>query len=217
MHFISPLDAGRHRRRRTPSRIAPARRQRRAKRGRTPLAARYVASHRLIIAVSGRQCDRNRAGSRRQAEARQQSQRAPQCRPSREHTVTATITPLRPARLSTNARSALVLLLCWRDIGHPRERSLSATHRGSAGRTALQSRCAPPLSPGAPRHEPRRGGSRAGGRYRYLWALLAMAAARCGLRRCAERARMSIPKTAGRLWPGCGAAAVAGAGTPLPP
>src|ERR1700753_1649197 len=80
-----------------------------------------------------------------------------------------------------------VLLLCWRDTGHP---------QGGGSETYLQSRVAQLAAsgvavtlrtaryPGAPRREVIDGVriNRVGGRYSvYVWALLAMAAARLGI------------------------------------
>lgn len=80
-----------------------------------------------------------------------------------------------------------VLLLCWRDIGHPQGGG-SEAYLQRIGAQLAASGIAVTLRtaryPGAPRHELVDGVriSRAGGRYSvYLWALLAMAAARCGL------------------------------------
>ncbi|CKV33063.1 glycosyltransferase family 4 protein [Mycobacterium tuberculosis] len=80
-----------------------------------------------------------------------------------------------------------VLLLCWRDIGHPQGGGSEAyLQRIGAQLAALGIAVTLRTAryPGAPRHELVDGVriSRAGGRYSvYLWALLAMAAARCGL------------------------------------
>lgn len=80
-----------------------------------------------------------------------------------------------------------VLLLCWRDTGHPQGGG-SETYLQRLGAQLAQSGIAVTLRtaryPGAPRHEVVDGVriNRAGGRYSvYVWALLAMAAARLGL------------------------------------
>jgi len=80
-----------------------------------------------------------------------------------------------------------VLLLCWRDTGHPQGGG-SETYLQRIGAQLAASGIAVTLRtaryPGAPRHEVVDGVriSRAGGRYSvYIWALLAMAAARFGL------------------------------------
>jgi glycosyltransferase involved in cell wall biosynthesis len=80
-----------------------------------------------------------------------------------------------------------VLLLCWRDTGHPQGGG-SETYLQRIGAQLAASGTAVTLRtaryPGAPRHEVVDGVriSRAGGRYSvYVWALSAMAAARLGL------------------------------------
>jgi glycosyltransferase involved in cell wall biosynthesis len=80
-----------------------------------------------------------------------------------------------------------VLLLCWRDTGHPQGGG-SETYLQRIGAQLTASGIAVTLRtaryPGAPRREVIEGVqiSRAGGRYSvYVWALLAMAAARLGL------------------------------------
>ncbi|RFD24737.1 glycosyl transferase [Mycobacterium uberis] len=80
-----------------------------------------------------------------------------------------------------------VLLLCWRDIGHPQGGG-SETYLQRIGAQLAASGISVTLRtaryPGAPRREVVDGVriNRAGGRYSvYLWALLAMAAARLGL------------------------------------
>ena len=80
-----------------------------------------------------------------------------------------------------------VLLLCWRDTGHPQGGG-SETYLQRIGAQLAASGIAVTLRtaryPGAPRREVIDGVriSRAGGRYSvYIWALLAMAAARLGL------------------------------------
>lgn len=80
-----------------------------------------------------------------------------------------------------------VLLLCWRDTGHPQGGG-SETYLQRIGAQLAASGIAVTLRtaryPGAPRREVIEGVqiSRAGGRYSvYVWALLAMAAARLGL------------------------------------
>jgi glycosyltransferase involved in cell wall biosynthesis len=80
-----------------------------------------------------------------------------------------------------------VLLLCWRDTGHPQGGG-SETYLQRVGAQLAASGIAVTLRtaryPGAPRHEVVDGVqiSRSGGRYSvYVWALLAMAAARLGL------------------------------------
>ena len=80
-----------------------------------------------------------------------------------------------------------VLLLCWRDTGHPQGGG-SETYLQRIGAQLATSGVAVTLRtaryPGAPRHDIVDGVriSRAGGRYSvYVWALLAMAAARLGL------------------------------------
>jgi glycosyltransferase involved in cell wall biosynthesis len=80
-----------------------------------------------------------------------------------------------------------VLLLCWRDTGHP-EGGGSETYLARIGAQLAASGVAVTLRtaryPGAPRREVIDGVriSRAGGRYSvYLWALCAMAVARLGL------------------------------------
>ena len=80
-----------------------------------------------------------------------------------------------------------VLLLCWRDTGHPQGGG-SETYLQRIGAQLAASGIAVTLRtaryPGAPRREVVDGVriSRAGGHYSvYVWALLAMAAARVGL------------------------------------
>src|ERR1700752_727041 len=80
-----------------------------------------------------------------------------------------------------------VLLLCWRDIGHPQGGG-SETYLQRIGAQLAESgfrvSLATPGYPGAPRREVLDGVqiSRAGGRYSvYIWAGLAMVAARIGL------------------------------------
>ena len=80
-----------------------------------------------------------------------------------------------------------VLLLCWRDTGHPQGGG-SETYLQRIGAQLAASGVAVTLRtaryPGAPRREVIDGVriSRAGGRYSvYVWALLAMAAARLGM------------------------------------
>src|SRR5271167_3863771 len=80
-----------------------------------------------------------------------------------------------------------VLLLCWRDTGHPQGGG-SEAYLQRIGAQLAASGIAVTLRtaryPGAPRHEVVDGVeiSRSGGRYSvYIWALLAMAAARLGL------------------------------------
>ncbi|MBV9318507.1 MAG: glycosyltransferase family 4 protein, partial [Mycobacterium sp.] len=80
-----------------------------------------------------------------------------------------------------------VLLLCWRDTGHPQGGG-SETYLQRIGAQLVESGVAVTLRtaryPGAPRWEVIDGVSinRAGGRYSvYVWALLEMAAARIGL------------------------------------
>ena len=80
-----------------------------------------------------------------------------------------------------------VLLLCWRDTGHPQGGG-SETYLQRVGAQLAASGVAVTLRtaryPGAPRHEVVDGVqiNRAGGRYSvYVWALLAMGAARLGL------------------------------------
>jgi glycosyltransferase involved in cell wall biosynthesis len=80
-----------------------------------------------------------------------------------------------------------VLLLCWRDTGHPQGGG-SETYLQRIGAQLAASGVAVTLRtaryPGAPRHDVVDGVriSRAGGRYSvYIWALVAMAAARFGL------------------------------------
>jgi glycosyltransferase involved in cell wall biosynthesis len=80
-----------------------------------------------------------------------------------------------------------VLLLCWRDTGHPQGGG-SETYLQRIGAQLAASGVAVTLRtaryPGAPRREVSDGVriSRAGGRYSvYLWALLAMATARLGM------------------------------------
>lgn len=91
--------------------------------------------------------------------------------------------------LGWTAMSAVrsVLLLCWRDTGHPQGGG-SETYLQRLGAQLAQSGIVVTLRtaryPGAPRHEVVDGVriNRAGGRYSvYVWALLAMAAARLGL------------------------------------
>ena len=80
-----------------------------------------------------------------------------------------------------------VLLLCWRDTGHPQGGG-SETYLQRIGAQLAASGCRVTLRtaryPGAPRREVVDGVqiSRAGGRYSvYIWAGLAMVAARIGL------------------------------------
>src|SRR5882724_6246987 len=88
-------------------------------------------------------------------------------------------------RMSDRVRS--VLLLCWRDIGHPQGGG-SETYLQRIGAHLAESGVRVTLRtaryPGAPRREVRDGVriNRAGGRYSvYVWAGLAMVAARIGL------------------------------------
>src|SRR5258707_15492935 len=88
---------------------------------------------------------------------------------------------------SSRPRVRSVLLLCWRDIGHPQGGGSEAylqrigAHLADSGvRVTLRTA----QYPGAPRREVLDGVhiSRAGGRYSvYVWAGLAMVAARIGL------------------------------------
>ena len=95
------------------------------------------------------------------------------------------------ARREANGRSTrslgAVLLLCWRDTGHPQGGG-SETYLQRIGAQLATAGVAVTLRtaryPGAPRREVIDGVriSRAGGRYSvYVWALLAMAAARLGM------------------------------------
>ena len=103
-----------------------------------------------------------------------------------------------------------VLLLCWRDTGHPQGGG-SETYLQRIGAQLAASGVAVTLRtaryPGAPRREVVDGVqiSRAGGRYSvYVWALLAMAAARVGLGSVAACGPTSSVDTQNGLpfWPG---------------
>lgn len=81
-----------------------------------------------------------------------------------------------------------VLLLCWRDTGHPQgggsETYLQRIGAHLAGTDGMRVTLRTARYPGAPRHEIVDGVhiNRAGGRYTvYIWAMLAMALARVGL------------------------------------
>src|SRR3954451_7362644 len=88
---------------------------------------------------------------------------------------------------SSRPRVRSVLLLCWRDTGHPQGggseaylQRIGAQLAGSGVAVTLRTA----RYSGAPRHDVVDGVAinRAGGRYSvYVWALLAMAAARLGL------------------------------------
>jgi glycosyltransferase involved in cell wall biosynthesis len=93
----------------------------------------------------------------------------------------------REANGSSTRSLGAVLLLCWRDTGHPQGGG-SETYLQRIGAQLATSGVAVTLRtaryPGAPRREVIDGVriSRAGGRYSvYVWALLAMAAARLGM------------------------------------
>ena len=94
---------------------------------------------------------------------------------------------------SSRPRVRSVLLLCWRDTGHPQGggsetylQRIGAHLAGSGVRVTLRTA----RYPGAPRREVIDGVqiSRGGGRYSvYIWAGLAMVAARIGRASCRER------------------------------
>lgn len=88
---------------------------------------------------------------------------------------------------SSRARVRSVLLLCWRDTGHPQGGGSEAYLERIGAQLAedgMQVTLRTARYPGAPRREVKDGMqiSRAGGRYSvYIWAGLAMVAARIGL------------------------------------